>query len=87
MLKHKNEIEYRKGEGLTGWIWQSGEKLKADDIRELHSEKWKGKYAALQAGYPPSRRRATAARRRNRRDSPIVGAPVLGVKGQETLFS
>ncbi len=48
------EASYARGEGTTGWLWEKGEKFKADSLDELHRvQTWTGKYKALQNNKEP----------------------------------
>lgn len=45
---------YRRGEGLTGWIFAEGMVFRADSKDQLHNSHWAGKFKALQGHREPN---------------------------------
>ena len=49
------DISYRRGEGMTGWLWEEGRTFKADSLEELHDHPaWRGRYKNRQRNREPS---------------------------------
>ncbi|MBN1666011.1 MAG: GAF domain-containing protein [Anaerolineales bacterium] len=55
LLNQAERPTYNRGQGVTGWIWDQGEKFKANNYQELHNHpNWKGKQDDVQGKIPSS---------------------------------
>ncbi|RPJ61217.1 MAG: GAF domain-containing protein [Acidobacteria bacterium] len=54
LLRSEPAPTYKKGQGMTGWIWEKGERFRADSLERLHEHPaWKGLYRHLQKSREP----------------------------------